>query len=92
MPTLTESALPGFTSETYFGLVGPAGLPRNLVARINADAVKLLKTDDVKNRYQQQGAEATPSSPEEFLKIQRAEFQRVAKIVKEIGIKPSDER
>ena len=88
VPTLTESALPGFTSETYFGLVGPAGLPRNLVARINADAVKLLKTDDVKNRYQQQGAEATPSSPEEFLKIQRAEFERVARIVKEIGIKP----
>ena len=50
--------------------------------------MKLLKTDDVKNRYQQQGAEATPSTPEEFLKIQRAEFQRVAKIVKEIGIKP----
>jgi tripartite-type tricarboxylate transporter receptor subunit TctC len=44
----------------------------------------------LKNRYQQQGAEATPSTPEEFLKIQRAEFQRVAKIVKEIGIKPSN--
>jgi tripartite-type tricarboxylate transporter receptor subunit TctC len=88
VPTLAESALPGFTSETYFGLLGPAALPKNLVAQINADTVKLLKTEDVKNRYQQQGAEATPSTPEEFLKIQRAEFQRVAKIVTEIGIKP----
>ena len=88
VPTIAESALPGFTSETYFGLLGPAGLPRSLVTRINADAGKLLKSDDVRNRYQQQGAEATPSTPEEFLKIQRAEFERVAKIVKEIGIKP----
>ena len=88
VPTLAESALPGFASETYFGLVGPAALPKNLVGRINADTVKLLRTDEVKNRYQQQGAEATPSTPEEFLKIQRAEFERVARIVKEIGIKP----
>jgi len=88
VPTLSESALPGFTSETYFGLLGPAALPKSLIAQINADTTKLLKSDDMKNRYQQQGAEATPSSPEEFLKIQREEFQRVAKIVKELGIKP----
>jgi len=88
VPTLTESALPGFTSETYFGLLGPAALPKNLIAQINAVAVKLLGTEDVKNRYLQQGAESTPGTPDEFLKIQRAEFQRVAKIVKEIGIKP----
>jgi tripartite-type tricarboxylate transporter receptor subunit TctC len=88
VPTLTESALPGFTSETYFGLLGPAALPKNLIAQINAVAVKLLGTEDVKNRYLQQGAESTPGTPDEFLKVQRAEFQRVAKIVKEIGIKP----
>jgi len=88
VPTLSESALPGFTSETYFGLLGPAALPKSLIAQINADTTKLLKSDDMKNRYQQQGAEATPSSPEEFLKIQREEFQRVAKIVKELAIKP----
>jgi len=88
VPTLSESALPGFTSETYFGLLGPAALPKSLIAQINADTTKLLKSDDMKNRYQQQGAEATPSSPEEFLKIQREEFERVAKIVKELAIKP----
>ena len=88
VPTLTESALPGFTSETYFGLLGPAALPKNLIAQINAVAVKLLRTEDVKNRYLQQGAESTPGTPDEFLKVQRAEFQRVAKVVKEIGIKP----
>jgi tripartite-type tricarboxylate transporter receptor subunit TctC len=88
VPTLAESALPGFTSETYFGLLGPAALPKKMIAQVNADTVKLLKTDDIRNRFQQQGADATPSTPEEFYKIQQAEFQRVAKIVKEIGIKP----
>ena len=88
VPTLAESALPGFTSETYFGLLGPAGLSKPMVTRINADAVRLLRTDELRMRYQQQGAEATPSTPEEFLRIQRAELERVAKIVKEIGIKP----
>lgn len=88
VPTLTESAMPGFTSETYFGLLGPAALPKKVIAQVNADSVKLLKTEDLRNRFQQQGAEATPSTPEEFHKIQQSEFQRVAKIVKEIGIKP----
>jgi tripartite-type tricarboxylate transporter receptor subunit TctC len=88
VPTLAESAMPGFTSETYFGLLGPAAMPKNIIAQVNSDSVKLLKTDDLRGRFQQQGAEATPSTPEEFLRIQRAEYERVAKIVKELGIKP----
>jgi tripartite-type tricarboxylate transporter receptor subunit TctC len=88
VPTFTESALPGFVSETYFGLLGPAGVSKKIVAQVNADSVRLLKTDELRNRFQQQGADATPSTPEEFYKIQQAEYQRVAKIVKDIGIKP----
>jgi len=88
VPTLTESAMPGFTSETYFGLLGPAALPKKIISQVNADSVKQLNTADLRSRFQQQGAEATPSTPEEFYKIQLAEYQRVAKIVKELGIKP----
>src|SRR4030095_5313857 len=88
VPTLTESAMPGFTSETYFGLLAPAALPKKIIAQVNNDAVKLLNTDDIRNRFQQQGAEATPSTGEEFYKVQEREFQRVAKIVKDLGIKP----
>src|SRR6185436_3367232 len=61
VPTMAEAGMPGFTSETYFGLLGPAALPKPLIARINADSVKLLKTDDLRNRFQQGGADATPS-------------------------------
>jgi tripartite-type tricarboxylate transporter receptor subunit TctC len=88
VPTMAESGLPGFASETYFGLLGPAGLPKNIVARVNGDAVKYLKTDEVRQRYQQNGADPMPTTPAEFEKIQRAEFARVKRVVQEIDLKP----
>ena len=88
VPTMAEAGMPGFISETYFGLLGPAGIPKAAVKKINADSVKFLNTDEVRNRYLQNGAEPAPSSPEAFHKVQLAEFARVKKIVQDIGIKP----
>jgi hypothetical protein len=50
--------------------------------------MKLIRTEDLRTRFQQGGADATPSSPEAFYKIQQEEFQRVSKIVKDLGLKP----
>ncbi len=88
VPTMSEAGISGFVSETYFGLLGPAAMPKKLIAQVNADAVRLLKTEDIRNRFQQQGADATPSTPDEFYKIQQSEYQRVGKIVRDIGVKP----
>lgn len=88
VPTMSEAGLPGFVSETYFGLLGPAGVPKKTVARINAETVKQLKTDDLRKRYQNGGADAASSTPEEFFKIQQAEQVRVKKIIADIGLKP----
>jgi tripartite-type tricarboxylate transporter receptor subunit TctC len=88
VPTMSEAGLPGFVSETYFGLLGPAGVPRPIVARINAETVRQLKTEDLKSRFQNGGADAASSTPEEFYKIQAAEQARVKKIIQEIGLKP----
>jgi len=88
VPTMSEAGLPGFVSETYFGLLGPAALPKKLVTQINAETVKQLKTDDVKTRFQNGGADAASSTPEGFYKIQQAELERVRKVIKDIGIKP----
>jgi tripartite-type tricarboxylate transporter receptor subunit TctC len=88
VPTMVEAGMPGFVSETYFGLLGPAAMPKKLVAKISADSMKLVRTNDMRSRFEQGGAEATASTPEEFHKIQQAEFQRVSRIVKELGIKP----
>jgi tripartite-type tricarboxylate transporter receptor subunit TctC len=88
VPTMSEAGLPGFVSETYFGLLGPAALPKRLITQINAVTVKQLNTQDMKSRYENGGADAAPSSPEQFYKIQQAELQRVSKVIKDIGIKP----
>lgn len=88
VPTLSETALPGYLSESYFGLVGPAALPRKLVLQINTETNKILRTEEIKNRFLQQGAEASPTTPEEFDKLQQAEYARIRKVVQDIGVKP----
>jgi tripartite-type tricarboxylate transporter receptor subunit TctC len=88
VPTMSEAGLPGFVSETYFGLLGPVGVPQKTIARINAETVKQLKTDDLKTRFQNGGADAASSTPAEFYKIQQAEQARVKKIIQDIGLKP----
>ncbi|MGH8660188.1 MAG: Bug family tripartite tricarboxylate transporter substrate binding protein [Burkholderiales bacterium] len=88
VPTMSEAGLPGFVSETYFGLLGPAGVPKKVIVRINAETVKQLKTDDLKTRFQNGGADAASSTPEEFYRIQQAEQARVKTIIQDIGLKP----
>jgi tripartite-type tricarboxylate transporter receptor subunit TctC len=88
VPTMSEAGMPGFVSETYFGLLGPAAMPKAIIDRINADTVRHLKTEDMKTRFQSGGAEPASSTPDGFRKIQQEEFRRVERIVKEIGIKP----
>jgi tripartite-type tricarboxylate transporter receptor subunit TctC len=88
VPTMSEAGLSGFVSETYFGLLGPAGMPKQIITRINAETVKQLKTEDLKTRFQNGGADAATSTPEGFYKIQQAEQDRVKKIIKDIDLKP----
>jgi tripartite-type tricarboxylate transporter receptor subunit TctC len=88
VPTMGESGLPGFVSETYFGLLGPAGVPKSVITQVNADAVKFLKTDDVRQRYQQNGADPMPTTPAGFEKVQATEFARVKRVIQDIGLKP----
>jgi tripartite-type tricarboxylate transporter receptor subunit TctC len=88
VPTMAEAGMPGFISETYFGLLGPTGIPKPIVTRINADTTRILKTEDVRTRYLQNGAEPATSTPEEFRKVQLAERARVQKVIKDLDIKP----
>ena len=58
------------------------------MAKINGDAVRFLKTDEMRTRYQQNGAEPAPSNPEQFYKLMAEEQTRVRTIIKNIGLKP----
>ena len=88
VPTLSEAGMPGFVSESYFGLIGPAGIPKKIVAQVNAESVRILKTEDMRNRFQLQGAEPAPGTPEEFHKLQQSEYARIQKVIQDVGMKP----
>lgn len=85
LPTMTEAGLPGFDISTWFGLMAPAGTPKEIVARWNGDLVKILNSPDMKQKLALQGAEAAPMTPEEFSAFIANEVPKYAKIIKASG-------
>ena len=86
VPTIGESGLVGFVSESWFGVVGPAKTPRAIVVRLNKDINEILGSADTRERFQRQGAEAVGGTPEDFQKLMRSEYVRYQKLVKDAGI------
>ena len=84
--TFSESGLPGFTFESWFGLLAPAGTPAGTVERINAAVNKVISVREVHERLQQLGIESTPLNVEGFNKLFLADRELMTRIVKESGI------
>jgi tripartite-type tricarboxylate transporter receptor subunit TctC len=87
VPTVAESGLAGFEALQWFGVLAPAGTPRELVTRLNGDIIKTLRLPDVRERMAALGAEVVGSSPEQFASFQKADAAKWAKVVKESGAK-----
>jgi tripartite-type tricarboxylate transporter receptor subunit TctC len=87
VPTVSESGLSGFNVSSWYGVFAPAGLPRNLVTKLNIDIASLLAAADVKERLASLGAEPMPLPPEDFGRYVRAEIEKWAKAVAESGVK-----
>jgi tripartite-type tricarboxylate transporter receptor subunit TctC len=88
LPTVAEAGVPGYYAIGWFGLFAPAATPRELVARISADANKALADPDVKQKMLAAGAEPTGLTPEEFAKFVRSEMDKWTQLMKERGIIP----
>ena len=87
LPTMAEAGLPGFDISTWFGLLAPAGTPRPVIDKWNAEVVKILNSPDMRERLTAQGAEPAPTTPEEFAAFIRSEVLKYARIVKVSGAK-----
>jgi|CXWL01.1.fsa_nt_gi tripartite-type tricarboxylate transporter receptor subunit TctC len=87
VPTVAEAGVPGYELSVWFGVLAPAGTPRDIVGRLNTEIVKLLNSPEVKERFAKQGVEVRTSSPEQFGEFVRAEVGRWAKVIKDAGIK-----
>ena len=66
VPTIAESGYKGFEAVTWFGIAGPAKLPADVVARLNTEINKALKTPDLLKKLSDQGADVAGSTPEQF--------------------------
>ena len=85
VPTINESGFKGFDAVTWFGLLAPAGTPKDVVARINAEFVKALKQPELAKRLSDEGADPAGSTPEEFAALIKADLPRWGKVVRESG-------
>ncbi len=88
LPTVAESGYPGFEAITWFGVFLPAGAAPAITAKLNTEFVKVLNLAEFRARLAEQGAEAAPTTPEEFGAFVKAEIARYAPLVKKSGMKP----
>ncbi|MBG9386638.1 Bug family tripartite tricarboxylate transporter substrate binding protein [Caenimonas aquaedulcis] len=87
VPTVAEQGYPGFAATTWLGLVGPAGMPADVVNRISSETLKLLARPEVKEKLEFDGSEVTPGNPQQFAAHIKAEHAKWGALIKEANIK-----
>src|SRR4029077_6586896 len=84
LPTIAEAALPGYAAGLWFGILGPAGLPKPVIDKISEAANKALKDPDVLRQLETQGLNALGGSPEDFGRYIKGESERWARILRDM--------
>jgi tripartite-type tricarboxylate transporter receptor subunit TctC len=87
IPTVAESGLPAFDLTLYSGVIGPAGMPREIVERMNGELAKVVSSAEIKEFFATQGATPVTSTPEQFAAHMRTDIVKLAKAVKASGAK-----
>jgi tripartite-type tricarboxylate transporter receptor subunit TctC len=87
IPTFAESGVPGYEHEPWNGMFGPAGMPKAILARVNAEVVRVLHAPEAKKVLEGDGADIVGSTPEQFGTALRAEIAKWTKVAKAAGIK-----
>ena len=85
-PTVAES-LPGFAAQSWVGMLGPAGTPKDIVARLHAELTKALADPEVRGKLAAQGFDVVGSAPGEFLAFARAESDKWAKVIRDYQVR-----
>jgi tripartite-type tricarboxylate transporter receptor subunit TctC len=87
VPTVSESGLPGFDATSWFAIFAPAGTPKDIVAKMHTDVVRIFKLPDIQERMKTLGLDPILGSPEDLSKYQASEITKWAKVIKESGAK-----
>ncbi len=88
VPTVAEAAVPNYAAMQWYGLLAPAGTPAAIVVRIHTEAIKALRTDEVKEKLAADGAEPVGSTPAEFARLIRDELEKWTRVARAAGIEP----
>lgn len=88
VPTIAEAAnLPSFEAVSWYALVGPAGMPKEVTAKIQADVAKVLQLPDVREKLGNMGVDAVGSTPEQLRVAIKTDYDRYGAIIRKLGIK-----
>ena len=85
VPTMAEAGFPGIELTAWFGIAAPAGTPKPVVARLNAEFIKAAHHPDVAKKLAEQGINVTTDTPEQFAALMASETERLGKVVKASG-------
>src|SRR6267142_3393313 len=85
VPTIAEAGVPGYEAIVWIGMLAPAGTPREIVARLNGEIGKLIRTDDVKRLLAPTGMERDPDTPAQFGAYLKADYDKWGKVVRDSG-------
>ena len=86
-PTVAESGLPGYEAVSWYGVLAPAGTPRDIVTRLNTEVVRALKLPEVRQLMLAQGAEPVSESPEQFAALIKSDIAKWGDVVRKSGAK-----
>jgi tripartite-type tricarboxylate transporter receptor subunit TctC len=87
VPSVDEAGVPGYDVSVWFGVLAPAGTPREVVQRFNTEMVRILNSSEVKDRFSKMGVDVVAGTPEHFSAFLKSEVERWAKVVRDAGIK-----
>ena len=85
VPTAAESGMPEFEVDTWYGVLAPAGVPRDIVARLSAELTKMMQAGDMRDRLAAMGIQPLTSTPEQFGEFLKAEVAKWGAVVRESG-------
>jgi tripartite-type tricarboxylate transporter receptor subunit TctC len=87
LPTLAEAALPGFEVFTWQAVLAPAGTPREIVQRLNAEILRAMALPEMREKFLSFGTDAVTGTPDELGRFLAAEVAKIGRIAKEVGAK-----
>jgi tripartite-type tricarboxylate transporter receptor subunit TctC len=85
VPTIAEAGVPGYEATVWIGMLAPAGTPREIIARLNGEIGRLVRTEEMKKLLTPTGMQPDPDTPEQFGAFLKADYDKWGKVVRESG-------